>query len=53
MTTNVDNGPNLKSAGTYNIYDARREKVHFVSQESQCFPRLPQSSDDLLYSWKF
>ena len=35
------------------IYDARREKVHFVSRESQCFPRLPQSSDDLLYSWKF
>ena len=53
MTANVDNGLNLKSAGTYNIYDARREKVHFVSRESQCFPRLPQSSDDLLYSWKF
>ena len=35
------------------IYDARGEKVHFVSRESQCFPRLPQSSDDLLYSWKF
>ena len=35
------------------IYDARREKVYFVSRESQCFPRLPHSSDDLLYSWKF
>ena len=35
------------------IYGARREKVHFVSRESQCFPRLSQSSDDLLYSWKF
>ena len=35
------------------IYGARREKVHFVFRESQCFPRLSQSSDDLLYSWKF
>ena len=53
MTTNVDNGLNLKSAGKYNIWCQKR-KSSFFSRESQCFPRLPQSSDDLLlYSWKF
>ena len=35
------------------LYDVSREKVNFVSRGSQCFPWLHQSSDDLLYSWKF